>query len=101
MGMIMNDHELMRTLSGRYRAKEKHGEWTRPAVASCTGMNHHGPVASRPNTKDFPESRRIALGVAVIRGRESMALSQRAFAALARIGRTSLFKLETGEPVGA
>lgn len=75
--------------------------WTRQ-VATCTNVNHHVQVAStRPHTKDFPEDRRAALGLAVIRAREALQLSQRAFAARAKIGRTSLFKLETAEPVGA
>lgn len=90
----------MRTLSGRHRLRHRDLPWTRQ-VAVCSGVNHHVQVVTqRSHTKEFDIEARRALGLAVIRAREAMGLSQRAFAAEARIGRTSLYKLETGEPVG-
>lgn len=90
----------MRTLSGRYRLRERQISWTRQ-VAPCTGVNHDVPVnAYRPHTKEFAQQARVLLGLAAIRAREAAGLTQRALAERARISRTSLYKLETGESVG-
>lgn len=91
----------MRTVSGRLRERQGDQPWTRQ-VAPCTGVNHHVHVAvQRPHTKEFPQEARDVLGLAVIRAREALGLPQRTFAMTARIGRTSLFKLENGIGVGA
>lgn len=64
-------------------------------------MNHHVRVADpRPSTGDFDEIARQELGTAVIRAREQAGWSQEELRRRAGIGRTSLYKLESGDPVG-
>lgn len=62
--------------------------------------NHVRMSATRPHTKDYSQTDRDRLGVAVQRAREAVSAYRPKFAALAGIGVTSLVKLETGKPVG-
>lgn len=58
-------------------------------------------TALRPGTRDFDQSARDRLGRAVLRAREAAGFLYRpAFAEVAKVGITSLVKLETGKPVG-
>lgn len=69
----------------------------------CATVRDDAPVpqSDRPNTKDYPEDARKALGVAVARGREAAGHQWRpSFAKAAKMSLRSLVKLETGEPVG-
>lgn len=89
----------MRTLSGRSRARQR-TNWARQ-VAPCPGVNHHEQVSvDRPHTKEFSQQARDTLGLAFMRAREAAGHTWLTFIEVAKIGRTSLFKLENGVPVG-
>lgn len=64
-------------------------------------MSHHVAVTGlRPHTKSFSQEQRETLGLAFTRAREAAGWSRPAFSRISRVGKTSLYKLETGIPVG-
>lgn len=68
---------------------------------SCAGVSHHEPVtALRPHTKLYNDDARKALGIAFTRAREAAGLTRPEFSILSGVGKTSLYKLESGIPVG-
>lgn len=69
---------------------------------SCTGVSHHVRVTGlRPHTKEYNRDARERLGLAVQRARERAGYPKRpAFSDVSGVGVTSLWKLETGRPVG-
>jgi len=90
----------MRTVSGKLRSRRHRGRHAR-RVAACTSVNHHEHVAPRrPNTREFSQGDRDQLGKAVTRARERAGYTWARLTEAAGIGKTSLFKLERGEPVG-
>lgn len=71
-------------------------------VSSCTNVSHHVSVtALRPHTKQYDQVARDALGLAVTRAREAAGYSRPAFAKVSGVGKTSLYKIESGIPVSA
>jgi hypothetical protein len=68
----------------------------------CTAVRHHEPVtALRPHTKLYTQGDRERLGLAFVRAREAAGYPARpAFSQVSGVGKTSLFKLEKGDPVG-
>lgn len=64
-------------------------------------MSHHVRVTGRrPHTKSYSQENREILGLAFARARESNGWSRPAFSRLSGVGKTSLYKLETGIAVG-
>lgn len=82
----------------RRRARRHH-----KSDASCPVVSHHVSVTGlRPHTKAFSQEARDALGIAVMRAREAAGHPFRpTFAEAAGIGKTSLYKLESGIAVSA
>jgi len=71
-------------------------------VSPCLSVRHHVRVTGlRPHTKTFSQQARERLGVAVARAREAAGYTRPAFQALSGVGKTSLYYLEKGDPVGA
>lgn len=92
----------MRVLSGKSR-KPPSERIRVHRVSPCINVRHHGRVAGlRPHTRNFDDEHRRRLGVAVSRAREAAGYPARpAFQDVAGVGKTSLFYLENGDPVGA
>lgn len=90
----------MRTVSGKLRSRQRRGKRPR-RVAPCTLVNDYEQVAPRrPHTRDYDQPARDTLGKAVVRAREEAGYTWSSLMAAAGIGKTSLFNLERGVPVG-
>jgi len=71
-------------------------------VPSCTTVSHHVSVTGlRPHTKQYDQAAREVLGLAVIRAREAAGYTRPAFVKISGVGKTSLYKIESGIPVSA